>query len=44
MPLPIGEVPGGGCPVCCLLGLVMVGRQARSLPPFSSPRSIIQSG
>lgn len=27
MPLPIGKVPGGGCPVCCLLGLVMVGRQ-----------------
>ncbi|XP_054044444.1 brain-specific angiogenesis inhibitor 1-associated protein 2-like protein 2 isoform X1 [Rissa tridactyla] len=35
VPLPIGEVPGGGCPVCCLLGLV--GRQARSLPPLSSP-------
>lgn len=44
VPLRIGDVPRGGCPVCCLLGLAVVGRQARSLPPLSSPHSIIQSG
>jgi len=44
VPLPIGEVPRVVCPVCCVLGLVMVGRQARSSPPLSSPHSVIQSG
>lgn len=41
--VPIGEVPGGCCSVCCLLEVVMVGRQTRSLPLLSSPHSIIQS-
>lgn len=41
--VPTGEVPGGGCSECCLLGLVMVGRQAGPSPPPSFPHSIIQS-